>query len=586
MKRFLSFRSVLCLASLAACLSAGAAVSSRPAAKQVETQTNVIDILLAYDNSAVNWLSRTGRGSVEQAAAESINRLNEILLNSQISEFHFRLAGTVVVDVDATTFRNEQGEVDPAQILRQNLINDYGKVIAKGEWLKVSQKRDEVGADLVAMVVDIGEFGCVGWGYTLENLKGLEHDRMLQAIPDFAPWAYCVCSVETLDSVYTLAHEVGHFMGCGHPDCTCADDHQIALGPQLFPYSSGYYFWEGDTGYATVMGYNYGGLHSDGHVDPHDYFTVLPYFSSPLLTHDGYRLGTEHNDNRRTLLETYPYVARFRVAKLPPERNPALGPLRVEGEFRPTKALNAVAPYVGCVYDGETPIGILQLKCGKPNARTGLSKVSATVIGLDGKKKTAKAVDVACGFDAEARGLFVKDWGELSLVLGGEGFVGTLGSYTVRTAQLSVPATCNRLVFSLRDFAFAVPDAGYDVLEDYLPADEAFSIVKGKWSFAPAPTLRYKKEKTSEGPVYQLVGADDPKKPNVSGLKLTYTAKTGLFKGSFKVYASNAAVTAPGKAPKLKKYTITVTGFLSGTAGGGQATCKKPAGIWKVEIHE
>ena len=69
-------------------------------------------------------------------------------------------------------------------------------------------------------------------------------------------------------------------------------------------------------------------------------------------------------------------------------------------------------------------------------------------------------------------------------------------------------------------------------------------------------------------------------KTNLSGLKLTYTPKKGTFKGSFKVYALEGA----GKATKLKKYTVNVSGVVVGSVGYGTATCKKTAASWPVTV--
>ena len=71
-------------------------------------------------------------------------------------------------------------------------------------------------------------------------------------------------------------------------------------------------------------------------------------------------------------------------------------------------------------------------------------------------------------------------------------------------------------------------------------------------------------------------------------MKLTYTPKTGVFKGSFNVYATNEGSTPAGKVPKLKKYRVNVTGFMvddgTGPKGIGEATIKKPAVKWSVTI--
>ena len=61
-----------------------------------------------------------------------------------------------------------------------------------------------------------------------------------------------------------------------------------------------------------------------------------------------------------------------------------------------TGAVSAVAAsvYDGYLYDGDGNVkGTIQVKVGKPNAKTKVASVKATVIGLDGKKKSLKAID-------------------------------------------------------------------------------------------------------------------------------------------------------------------------------------------------
>ena len=53
---------------------------------------------------------------------------------------------------------------------------------------------------------------------------------------------------------------------------------------------------------------------------------------------------------------------------------------------------------------------------------------------------------------------------------------------------------------------------------------------------------------------------------NPSGLKLTYKAKDGSFKGSFKVYAVNGG--------KAKSTTVNVTGVMVNGVGHGTAMVK------------
>lgn len=73
---------------------------------------------------------------------------------------------------------------------------------------------------------------------------------------------------------------------------------------------------------------------------------------------------------------------------------------------------------------------------------------------------------------------------------------------------------------------------------------------------------------------------DDTKgKTNYSAMKLSYTAKKGTFKGSFKVYV----LEGEGSATKLKKYSVKVSGVVVGF-GYGMATCAKPAASWSVTV--
>ena len=75
------------------------------------------------------------------------------------------------------------------------------------------------------------------------------------------------------------------------------------------------------------------------------------------------------------------------------------------------------------------------------------------------------------------------------------------------------------------------------------------------------------------GKVVYKDGAVDESKlgENPCGLKLTYKAKDGSFKGSFKVYAVNGG--------KLKATTVNVTGVVVGGVGYGTATIKNVGSV-------
>ena len=561
------------------------------AAMRAETRQVEIDVLVAYDLSAQRWLSENGKGTPSAYAQRKVAEMNVCLSNSRISEFRFRLVGTVCISEDASQRRDYWGYVDMDAVLA-SLVNDEGRVVARGEWARITDARETLGADIVSVLVDAGLYGNVGMGYSLEDGWGTNFSQTPSRIPAFGDWAYSVCSIAVADEDHSMLHEIGHNMGCGHPDGSCASYYAMELGPQLFSYSSGYYTWIGGEGYYTIMGYNFGGLRVDKSFDFNDRFTELPYFSSPLLTYYGVPLGTAANDNRRTLLQTYSYVAQYRAAKLASGADPVTSdaglPTRVfQTQFNPAKAYNGVAPYVGAAYSADTPAAIVRLRCAKAATRglhAGTSRVSAVVTGLDGKQKRSSSAYVVCDYDATTP-LTVHGWGTLSLTLGGEGFVGALGSgLTVRTASVGGDWPHARAVVDV-DFVSGTGALPSGTLTDLLPTGshaEPFTLANGRWRFASAAAVKYAKTRNPETKeeTYSLQGLSDPQKTNLSAMKLTYDSRKGTFKGSFKVYVLETA----GTRPRLLKQTARVTGIVVGGLGFGQAEIKK-VGTFPVSIR-
>ena len=554
------------------------------AAMRADVRQAEVDVLVAYDLSAQRWLSNNGKGTPSAYAQRKVDEMNACLANSRIDEFRFRLVGTVSISEDASQRLDYWGYVDMDAVLA-SLVNDEGRVVARGEWARITDARETLGADVVSVLVDAGLYGNVGMGYSLEDGWGTNFSQTPSRILAFGDWAYSVCSIAVADEDHSMLHEIGHNMGCGHPDGSCASYYAMELGPQLFSYSSGYYTWIGGEGYYTIMGYNFGGLRVDKSFDFNDRFTELPYFSSPLLTYYGVPLGTAANDNRRTLLQTYSYVAQYRAAKLASGADPVTSdaglPTRVfQTQFNPAKAYNGVAPYVGAAYSADTPAAIVRLRCAKAATRglhAGTSRVSAVVTGLDGKQKRSSSAYVVCDYDAMTS-LTVNGWGTLSLTLGGEGFVGSLGSgLTVRTASAGGDWPHARAVVDV-DFVSgtALPSG---TLTDLLPTGsraESFTLANGRWNFAPAAAVKYAKT----GETYGLQGLSDPRKTNLSAMRLTYDSRKGTFRGSFKVYVLETA----GTRPRLLKHTARVTGIVVGGLGFGRAEIRN-VGTFPVSIR-
>ena len=222
----------------------------------------------------------------------------------------------------------------------------------------------------------------------------------------------------------------------------------------------------------------------------------------------------------------------------------------------------------GAAYRDSSLVALVELKLGKTNARAGTSRVSGTVTLLDGKRHTIRAQTVNVdGKSPVSVTLGVRGLNDLNLVIGADKFAGALGRWHAQSANVGGTWTKGTATATVSTFdTSAFPG---EVFEQLLPASETAKTVRGKWVFGKAATIRYK-----DG---VLTGANDPAKPNLSGLKLTYTPKKGTFKGSFKVHAVLGG--------KLKKYTLNVNGVVVDGTGSGQATCRKPSVAWPVTVR-
>lgn len=243
---------------------------------------------------------------------------------------------------------------------------------------------------------------------------------------------------------------------------------------------------------------------------------------------------------------------------------------------------------VEALYDAAGNLaGSVQIKAGKASSK-GVVRVSATATLLNGKKVSATAAKMEMSGAGTLGGyLAFKDpVGKMAFATAEDGsFTLTSDKYAAKKATVGGKLDVESLTFSVA--VSPEPDFGSagKLLKAALPGEVKFAVAGGtKWSFAKTPTIRYVKNGAGE---YVLSGLDDAQKTNVSALKLTYTASSGVFKGSFKVYSTNADTVAKGKAPKIKKYNVTVTGMMVDGAGEGLATCKKPATQpWKVTVRK
>ena len=250
----------------------------------------------------------------------------------------------------------------------------------------------------------------------------------------------------------------------------------------------------------------------------------------------------------------------------------------------------------GALYDTkENFAGTVELKFGK-KGKKGVKISGSAMIMVGGKVKKISAKAVNLNLDVASASILIafKDpVGTMTFSIGDDRvfalkgtkyeMVGAVkyGDDPLRLVVVGGSLPKNRMVFSVA--MDSAPDFGKDgkLLDVALPTNMPVTVSGGtKWSVDKAASLKYKKDK--ETGAYALIGLESK---NLSGLKLSYTAKTGQFKGSFKLYATNEETTPAGKSPKLKKFTVNVIGFAVDGVGCGEATLKKPAGAWTVTVE-
>jgi hypothetical protein len=224
-----------------------------------------IDVLMLYTPSA--RVKRGGSASIESLVSQVISDTNTAFARSGVvtrvrllAAREFPMVEAAAMGVDLITVR------------------------AQAEPL-----RNELGADLVQLLVDSPDLSSCGVGYLLDSLNWWNFPAY--SVADIA------CAAQ-----YTPTHEMGHNLGSHHAP-------EDAAWGALFPYSYG--FKDPVRGFRTVMAYG---------CDTVPCARILN-FSSPRVSHLGGVTGTgDRQDNARSISEAAFTVANFR-------RSPAAAPL-------------------------------------------------------------------------------------------------------------------------------------------------------------------------------------------------------------------------------------------------------------------
>ena len=230
-------------------------------------------------------------------------------------------------------------------------------------------------------------------------------------------------------------------------------------------------------------------------------------------------------------------------------------------------------------------VAVLSIKTGKITNK-GIVSVGGSIMGMDGKKLSVRSAKLQADESGRLHGfLQVKDGSTIDITIYEGEMSGVWNGAPFNNGRDEVGGAFDSdrslTFYFVDDIAKSKwPDGTITFL---LPTEESVAVANGKWVFAKAATVKWGKPK-NEMPAPEIYDEASGKgllvdtskgKTNLSGLKLAYTPKSGLFKGSFKVYAIQNG--------KLKSITAKVSGIVVNGTGYGIVTGKE-MGRFSVEI--
>ena len=237
------------------------------AAATASTGATIVDVLVAYTPES---LARYGSADgVEAVITLAIEETNQAYLNSD-APVELRLVGTI------ETSHHDTGDMND-ELVKLTVPGD-------GDLDDVIAERDNVGADLVSLLVDSGNYCGLSW-------------QMAVMDPQYAAYGFSVVNTLCATGYYSLGHEIGHNLGLSHDVANATS--------ALFPYSYGYQ--DPASAFRTIMAYNC----DTGCVR-------VQHFSNPEVSYGGSPTGVAGAaDNALALVDTAPLVATWRASVVP-----------------------------------------------------------------------------------------------------------------------------------------------------------------------------------------------------------------------------------------------------------------------------
>ena len=243
--------------------------------------------------------------------------------------------------------------------------------------------------------------------------------------------------------------------------------------------------------------------------------------------------------------------------------------------FKKAQKLQAVA------FSGDDLFGRATITLGKYNAKKKYLKATFKIASFGGKSYS-KSLNVVPNEYGDFQGVvvaFKSPIGAMTFDLynGEDGYevVGEGDGYSVEAGEVTLGGSLENeeMLFSAMFDELEPENDNFEFLSD-MPS--ATATVKGgkTLNFGAAPKIAYKMVREDGERWYELTEYDEDRYPNANAVKLTYKPDTGVFSGSFKIYATNEFSIDEGRKPTLKTYTAKVSGYVVNGAGVGTVSVK------------
>ncbi len=231
--------------------------------------------------------------------------------------------------------------------------------------------------------------------------------------------------------------------------------------------------------------------------------------------------------------------------------------------------------FTAALYSGSRPVGVVSLKTGKIK-KDGTVRLSGFIQKEDGTKLTFRPTSVDGASGRFSASLAVARADSASIDISNGRLSGSWNGCRIATATIGGKIN-KSATFDFGDMPEKIN--GYSVV--YPTENEPVAMAGARWTCGRPATMKWKKCPPCRDGVCANCGYgswlvnDSNGKTNVSGLKLTYNARQGTFKGTFKVFTWS---------PNGAKYTVHVSGVVVDGVGYGKASLKKMGQSWSIVV--